>query len=778
MADRSGTAQVPLDLEAKMFVAGMGQYTDDLAPRDALVAVFVRSSVAHGKIRGIDTRAAREAPGVVGVFTAEDLAAAGCNPITFMVPLVAIDGKTEVPYVQTPRPALAGDKVRHVGEAVALVVARSLGAAQDAAELVDVDIEGLTPYTSQDIADTPLESSIWDSAPTNQSYVWLAGNHDAVQTALSSAAHKVSVSLRNQRLAGSPLEPRAAVASYDEGSGRYTLCCGSQGTAFLRKGFADALGVPLDGVRIVTKDVGGGFGLKVYVYPEYVAVAVASRVLGKAVRWTSTRSEALMTDQAGRDSLLNITGAFDNEGRLTAIHCDIVSNIGAYAIGIGPRVQSSVIAENIAGPYLTPEISIKTVGVHTNTIPTAPYRGAGRPETTYMLERLLDKAARQIGVDPIELRRRNLIPRDRLPYVGPMTQIYDSGDFAAVLEKAIEIADWSGFEERRERARGKGLCRGIGCSLFAETAGTYFMEPLDFRVTEDGVVELRVTGVSTGQRHRSTLVHLVGEQLGIEHQHIRVIAGDSDEVPTGSPAVGSRVAQMTGSAAVQAAVNAVARGRAIVSTICEGRHNDIEFAGGHYTIAGTGERIAFLDIPKRVAQLRAQGKSIDETLNAVEVFKSPGFSFPNGCHICEVEVDPKTGALQILRYVAVDDCGTVINPPVVEGQLVGGIAQGIGQALMEEVVYDSEGQLLTGSFMDYALPRAEDMPRSMQIVDLPDPTPSNPLGAKGVGESGTTGSIAALVNAVEDALRPLGVTHIQMPLTPGRIWEAVRAARA
>ncbi|RVC72278.1 xanthine dehydrogenase family protein molybdopterin-binding subunit, partial [Mesorhizobium sp. M2A.F.Ca.ET.046.02.1.1] len=297
------------------------------------------------------------------------------------------------------------------------------------------------------------------------------------------------------------------------------------------------------------------------------------------------------------------------------------------------------------------------------------------------------------------------------------------------------------------------------------------------RVTQDGFVELRITGVSSGQRHRSTLVHLVKERLGIGHSNIRIIAGDSDDVPVGSPAVGSRVAQMTGSAAVQAADNAIARGRAIVNAICDGRYNDIEYADGHYTVVATGERIAFLDIPKRIAMSRAEGKTIDETLDAVEIFRSPGFSFPNGCHICEVEVDSKTGALQILQYVAVDDCGTVINPPVVEGQLVGGIAQGIGQALMEEVVYDSRGQLLTGSFMDYALPRAEDMPHSMRIVDLPDPTPSNPLGAKGVGESGTTGSLAAVVNAVEDALAPLGVTHIEMPLTPGRVWEAIRAAR-
>ncbi|MGK6315745.1 xanthine dehydrogenase family protein molybdopterin-binding subunit [Neorhizobium sp. DT-125] len=778
MAGKSGTAQAPLDLEGKALVTGRGQYTDDMAQRDALVGVFVRSSIAHGIIRGIDTEAARAAPGVVGVLTGEDLAAAGCNPITFMVPLFEVDGRTEVPYVRTPRPPLARDRIRHIGEALALVVAETPGAAQDAADLVDADIEELPPFMAAEVAGEPPDTPIWEATPTNRSYTWLAGDHAGVKSALSRAAHTVSVSLRNQRVAGSPLEPRAAIASYDAASGRYTLHAGSQGTTFLRKGLADALGVPPESVRVVSKDVGGGFGLKVYAYPEYVAVAVASRLLGRTVRWTSTRSEALMADQAGRDSTLEITGAFDDHGHVTAISCDIVSNIGAYAIGIGPRLQSSVISENIAGPYLTPEIAIRSIGVHTNSIPTSPYRGAGRPETTYMLERLMDRAARQIGIDPIELRRRNLIPRDRIPYTGPMNQVYDSGDFAAVLEEAVQRADWKGFEHRREEARKNGFVRGIGCSLFTETAGANFMEPLDFRVTEEGIVELRVTGVSTGQRHASTITHIVGERLGIGHERIRFIAGDSDEVPAGSPAVGSRVGQMTGSAALQAAENAIARGRMIVGAIGEGRYNDISYSDGCYTIAGTGERIAFLDIPERVAALKAEGKQIDATLDAVEVFKSPGFSFPNGCHVCEVEIDPQTGRLEIVRYTAVDDCGTVINHPVVEGQLIGGIAQGLGQALMEEVVYDEAGQLLTGSFMDYAMPRAEDMPRSMTIVDLPDPTPSNPLGAKGVGESGTTGSVAAIVSAVEDALRPLGVTEVQMPLTPGRIWEAIRAAKS
>lgn len=778
MSDKFGMAQAPLDIEGEALVKGEGQYTDDLATKDTLHSVFVRSSVAHGLIKNIDTSAAKEAPGVLGVYTAKDLADAGANPIMFMVPLFAMDGKTPVPYVSTPRPSLADDRVRHIGEALVLVVADTLGAAQDAADLVDIDIEDLTAHTGCELSDEAVKDPIWDETPNNQSFTWLAGEQEEVQAEIKSAAHAVTVTMRNQRLAGSPLEPRAAIASYSAQTGRYTLYAGSQGTMFLRKGFADALGVQLNEVHIISKDVGGGFGLKVYVYPEYVAIAVASRLLGRAVRWAATRSEALMADQGGRDSINTITGAFDKEGNLKAIYCDVVGNMGAYAIGIGPRVPSSVIGENIVGPYLTPKIAIRSRGVHTNTIPTSPYRGAGRPETTYMLEKMMEKAARQIGIDSIQLRRRNLIPKDQIPYTGPTNQVYDSGDFSAVLEDAIVRSDWAGFEKRREEAKQRGKLRGIGCCLFAETAGAYFMEPFDFRVTEDGVIEARVPGVSSGQRHASTIVHLLSKGLGIAPEHFRYIAGDSDEVPVGSPAVGSRVGQMGGSAAVQAAENAVERGRSIVTAIGEGRYNNVDYADGYYTVEGTGERISFLEIPKRVAELKAKGIEIEESLDAVNTFKSPGFSFPNGCHICEVEVDPETGSTELLHYVAVDDCGNLIMPKVVEGQLVGGIAQGLGQTMMEEMVYDDDGQLLSGSFMDYAMPRAADMPHSMTIVDLPDPTPSNPLGAKGVGESGTTGSVATLVNAIEDALRPVGVEHVETPLTPGRIWEAINAANA
>ena len=777
MLRKSGSVQNPIDLESEALIRGKGQYTDDLAPRNALHGVFVRASVAHGKIINVETQAAKDVPGVVAIITAQELQQAGCQPLTFAAPLPGMNGEAGVEYARTPRPALAGDRIRHIGEAVALVVAESLGAAEDAAELVDVEIAGEAASMSIAEASLSAKPTIWDFAPDNQSYVWQAGNKDAVEKSLSSAACKVSLSLRNQRLAGSPLEPRAALASFDPATKRYTLHCGSQGTAILRQGLSAALGVPPENLHVVTKNVGGGFGLKVYAFPEYVAVMVASRLVGKPVRWTSTRSEALLADQGGRDSSLNITGAFDQDGNSLALSVETRSNLGAYITGVASWVQSTMIAECIAGPYKTPEIAMRAFGILTNSSPVAPYRGSGRPEAAYMLERLMDKAARQIGMDRIEIRRRNLIPRSMIPYSGPMSQVYDSGDFAAVLDKAIDLADWNGFEARRDQSRSKGLYRGIGCSLFLESAGPFLQEPVDLRVTEQGVVEVRTAAVSNGQRHISTLTHIVKQRLGIAIENIKIIAGDSDNVPAGPASVGSRTAMMTGSAVAKAIDSAIERGRMIVGEMSHGRYNDISFEDGVYTIMATGEKVAFIEIPMRVAQVKREGHEVSGSLNGVEVFTSPGYTFPNGCHICEVEVDPKTGAIAILNYVAVDDCGTVLNAPVVEGQLIGGVAQGIGQVLMEEMIYDDDGQVLTGSFMDYAMPRASDMPRRMLIADLPDPTPSNPLGVKGVGEAGTTGSVAAVVNAVEDALLPLGVSDLQMPLTPNHVWQMIQAAR-
>ena len=776
MAVKSGEAQSPVDLESEILVRGEGQFTDDIAPHDALWGVFVRSQIAHGVITSIDISAAEDASGVVTVITAKELATAGCVDLEFAAPLLGVNGDAPTPYDKTPRPILASECVRKIGEPIVFVIAKSLAAAEDAAELVEVEIDEL-PANMSSKHTGPVEAPVWKNITDNQSFLWAGGDREAVDIAMSEANQTVNVTLRNQRLAGNPLETRAATASYEPASGRYTLYCPSQGTTVLQGAAATALGIEPAQLRVVTKNVGGGFGLKVYAFPEYIAVLAASKIVGKPVRWNSTRSEAFLSDQHGRDSSLKISGGFDDAGTLKAIDVDIDSNLGAYITGVGAWVQSTMIAECIVGPYLTQSVAIQTSGMLTNSGPVSPYRGSGRPEAAFMLERLMDRAARQIGIDRIEIRKKNLIPRDQLPYAGPLGQVYDSGDFAAVLDSAIEISNWSDFEVRREASLKKGLRPGIGCSLFLETAGPFPQEPVDFRVTEDGFVEMRIAAVSNGQRHVSTFTHILSQRLGIDISKIRIIAGDTDNVPAGPPTVGSRGTMLTGSAISNAAESAIERGREIVGKLSDNQFNDISYANGTYTIEGAGKEIKFLELPGLVAKAQENGKEIDTSLDGIEVFTSPGYSFPNGCHICEVEVDVDTGVVEILQYIAVDDCGTVINPPVVEGQIMGGIAQGIGQALMEELVYDDNGQLLTGTFMDYTMPRADDMPNEINLVDLPDPTPNNPLGAKGVGEAGTTGSLAAVVNAVEDALYTLGVEDLQMPLTPCRVWQSIQDAQ-
>lgn len=773
MAKKFGKAQIPLDLEAEALIKGQGKYTDDLAPPDALWGAFLRSPVAHGRITTLDTAAAADAPGVVAVITAETLAGLGFKPNQTLEPLFRLDGPPiELPPL--PRPALAMDKVRHVGEPIALVVATSMGEAQDAVELIELDIDPLTPHTM--LRPSSGEDAVWNFVPDNKYLTWQAGDRAAVDKALGEAAHTVSVTARNQRLSANSLEPRSFVASYDADRDHYTVYCGTQGTTVVRQGLAEALNVAPEQVHVLSFDVGGSFGMKVYQYPEDVAIAGASRILGRPVRWTATRSEALMADAHGRASELSITGAFDKDGRLTAINADVQADLGAYVVVTGHLVQSLFLGACIVGPYRTPNVFITTNGILTNTGPTGAYRGAGRPEATFLLERLMDKAAREIGIDRVDIRNRNLVQHRDMPYTNPLGLTYDSGNFPAVLARAIEESDWAGFDDRRKRSEAEGRYRGIACSVFIEMAGAYFEEPAAIEVGQDGKVHILIAAVANGQRHVSTLTHMVSERLGIDAGGVEIVFGDSARTIAGPPAVGSRTAMMTGSAVAQAVDEAIERGRIIVGQLAQGNANDIEYAAGRYTVRGTGETFNFVDLPRHIADFNASRGNIRETLGGETLFKSKGPTWPNGGHVCEVEVDPETGATKILNYVAVDDCGTVLNPPVVEGQLIGGIAQGVGQAIMEHHVYDENGQMLTGSFMDYAMPRASDMPLVMEAFDLPDPTMNNVTGAKGAGESGTIGGLVTVVNAVLDALSPAGVRDIQMPLTSNRIWQALQEA--
>lgn len=773
MVKKFGKAQVPVDLEAEALIKGQGKYTDDLAPSDALWGAFLRSPVAHGRIAKLDTSAADEAPDVVAVITAKTLAGLGFKPNEAMEPLVRLDAPPiELPPL--PRYALAVDKVRHVGEPIALVVATSMSAAQDAVELIELEIDPLTPHTL--LQASSGEDAVWDFVPNNQYFVWQAGDPAAVEKALGEAAHRVSVSAQNQRLSANSLEPRSVIASYDADKDFYTVYSGTQGTTNVRKGLAEALNVAPEQVRVISFDVGGSFGMKAYHYPEDVAIAGASKILGRTVRWTATRSEALVSDAHGRASELSITGAFDKDGSLTAIQVDIQADLGAYVVVTGHMVQSLFLGACIAGPYRTPNVFITTNGILTNTSPTGAYRGAGRPEATFLLERMMDKAARELGIDRVDIRNRNLVQHADMPYTNPLGLTYDSGDFPAVLARALEESDWAGFDDRRKRSEAEGRYRGIACSVFLEMAGAYFEEPAAIEVGLDGKVHLLIAGVANGQRHVSTFTHVASERLGVDIGSVDIVFGDSARTIPGPPSVGSRAAMMTGSAVAQAIDEAIERGRIIVGQLAKGHANDIEYAAGRYTVLGTGETFDFVDIPRRVAEFNRNGGNIPETLDGSTLFMSKGPTWPNGGHVCEVEVDPETGAMTILNYVAVDDCGTVLNPPVVEGQLIGGVAQGLGQAIMEHHVYDESGQMLTGSFMDYAMPRASDMPAAMEAFDQPVPTTNNVVGAKGAGESGTIGGLVTVVNAALDAVSQTGVRDIEMPLTSNRIWQALQKA--
>ena len=527
-------------------------------------------------------------------------------------------------------------------------------------------------------------------------------------------------------------------------------------------------------MRVITPDVGGGFGLRTGPYPEYGAVLFAAKALGRPVGWVASRSEAFISDAQCRDSIMTARMAMDGEGRIQAVDLQITAPIGAYLTPAGAIVQTRMIQECIAGPYQTAALHLRTRGVFTNTLPVGPYRGAGRPESAYILERLIDKAARETGRDRAELRRLNLLAPETMPHTTPLGLVYDSGEFAQLLDRGLYIADWPGFDIRRKASQEQGLLRGIGLSTFLKSAGPYGQETVDFRVTDERRVEIRMAAQSTGQRHVSTFAHLVSQELEVPVSAVAILQGDSDDGPPGPPTVGSRTAMITGSATLIACRNAIERGKAIAGELLEADISDIDYARGEFRIAGTDQSIALLDMPGLIAEAAA-GRAIDISLDAIEKFETDRLTFPNGCHICEVEVDPETGQVDVVSYIAVDDTGTVLNPAVVEGQIIGGIAQGLGQVALEHCRYDADGQILTGSFMDYAMPRADEMPDFI-LEFLPVPSPSMPNGAKGAGEAGTAGALPTIMNAINDALTHAGAPEIDMPATPEAVWRALMAA--
>jgi aerobic carbon-monoxide dehydrogenase large subunit len=763
-------------LEDPRLVQGLGRYSDDVSlPREAR-AVVVRSPHAHARIHRVDAAAALAAPSVLAVLTAADLVADGVGNLPSDRGRKRRDGSPAFP---TPRPALARERVRHVGDPVALVVAETQAAALDAAERLVVEYEPVPAVTHT--ADALREGAplVWDEAPANVAFVAEAGLREAVERAFTSAARVAKVDFVVTRVAAAPLEPRAAVGEYDRRSGRYTLHTGIQAPHGTRTLVADILKVPHAQVRVVTGDVGGSFGMRSGIYPEMVLVLWAARRLGRPVKWTSDRREGFVTDEHGRDNLSTVELALDADGTFLALRVAINLNVGAYLTqrSAGPGTNN---IGGVAGVYITPAIHHRTTGVFTNTTPTGPYRGAGRPEATYAIERVIDVAARELGLDPVALRRKNLIPPSAMPFKTGLVFTYDSGDFGRGMDLALSLADAAGFEKRRAEARTRGKLRGLGLANAIEVAGGPYTsvnpDTAEIRVNPDGSVTVFTGSTSMGQGNETAFAQIVSERLGVPPARIQVQWGDSDALGAGRGNGGSGALTVGGSAVVRASEKIVERGRRIAARMLEAAPEDVQLRVGRFTVAGTDRGVTFAEVARTAYQPRQLPPGMEPGFSETAAFTPPAVTFPNGCQVCEVEIDPETGMVRIVRHAVVDDVGRMVNPMLVKGQIHGGVVQGLGQALFEELVYDAQsGQLVAGSFMDYAMPRADDVPL-FEVDSHEVPTQVNPLGAKGVGEAGTVGALPALVNAVNDALAPLGVRHLDMPMTPERVWRAIRNA--
>jgi aerobic carbon-monoxide dehydrogenase large subunit len=757
--------------EDPMLLRGQGHYTDDIALPGQVYSVMVRSQNAHGVIRSIDVEAARKMPGVLGVYTPADLKNYG--PLKCVVPFNNRDGS---PMKKPLRTALATDKVRYVGDPVAFVVAETLLAAKDAAEAVNVDVEALPAVVSAEGAASVGAPQLYNDVPGNISLDYHYGDAEAVKAAFAKAAHVTKLSLVNSRLVVSAMEPRAALAAYD--GSRFTLYVSSQGVFGMRANISEALGVPAKDVHVLTGQVGGSFGMKAAVFPEYICVLHAARALGRPVKWTDERSGSFVSDSHGRDH--NVVGelALDADGHFLAVRLTVFANMGAFLSPVAPMPGTINAVKNVQGMYRTPLIEVSSKCMFTNTSHVSAYRGAGRPEGNYYMERLVDAAAAEMGIDRIALRKRNQIsPRD-LPYKAASGGTYDSGDFAALTKQAFELADGKNFARRKRESRKRGKLRGLGIGNFLEVTAPPSKELADIKFNTDGTVTLATGTLDFGMGHATPFAQVLSEKLGVPFDKISLVQGDSDKLIAGGGSGGSKSIMHTGTAIVEASAKIIEKGKDLAAHALEASPSDIAFDRGQFTIVGTDRSISIMDLAQKLRNGPKPPADAPQSLDVAHVSDGPSAStYPNGCHIAEVEVDPETGITEVVNYVSVNDFGTVINPMIVAGQLHGGVVQGIGQALMELVTYDKDGQLLTGSYMDYAMPRAADVP-FFSLVDHPAPATTNPLGVKGCGEAGCAGALTSVMNAVIDALADHGIRHLDMPLTPFRIWQALYSADA
>ncbi len=755
--------------EDPTLLQGRGRYTDDISVEGQAWCVMVRSPYAHGVINRIGTEAAKAMPGVLGVYTAADLAEYG--PMRSVLPLKNKDGS---PLINVERGPLAADKVRWVGDPVAFVVAETKAQAKDAAEMVEMDIDPLDAVTDAAAAAAPGAPQLYDHVPGNVVLDFRYGDADKVAEAFAKAAHVTTLNIRNNRIVVCAMEPRSAIGEWDAAEGRYILRVGSQGVFGLRNQMAnDILKVPVEKVRILTGNVGGSFGMKASAYPEYTCVLHAAKVLGRPVKWTDERTGSFLSDCHGRDHETEASLALDAEGRFLAVKLVSYGNMGGYLSTVGNLMGTGNFSKNIQSNYATPLLLVETKNVVTNTTPISAYRGAGRPEGNYFMERLIETAARETGRDPIALRKLNHIKPEQFPFNAASGSVYDSGDFSALLDHALEAAEWNGFEARKAESAKRGVLRGRGLGNFLECTAPPMKEQGELVFEADGTVTIVTGTLDYGQGHWTPFAQVLHQKLGVPFDKIRLVQGDSDRLIAGGGTGGSKSLMASGAAILQAADIVIEKGRKAAGFVLEAAAEDIEFAQGRFTIAGTDRGIGIMELAAKIREIGPLPQDVPNELDSRTVYDQAPMAFPNGCHICEVEIDPDTGHVKIDRYLSVNDFGVIVNPLLVEGQAHGGIVQGIGQALIERVAYSEDGQLLTGSYMDYGLPRADDLP-SFGFESAPDPCKTNPLGAKGCGEAGCAGSLPAVMNAISDAL---GGQHIDMPATPEKVWAAAQALR-
>ncbi|MBI4183240.1 MAG: xanthine dehydrogenase family protein molybdopterin-binding subunit [Proteobacteria bacterium] len=765
------------------FLTGKGRYLDDLSLPGEAFAAFVRSPHAHARVRALDAAVARRMPGVLGVFTGVDVDADGLGTLpTFGATPKAPGGG---PAAAPPRRLIARERVRFAGEIVALVVAETRAGARDAAEKVEVAYEPLAAIADLRSAVRPGAPLVWDKAPGNVSFVWRTGDARATEAAFRKAAHVTRLALVNNRLEPSPMETRGGIGAFDAATGRYTLHLSSQGVHTIRALLAkEVLKVASAKVRVVTPDVGGAFGLKIFLFPEEALLPWAAAKVGRPVKWTAERSESFLSDTHGRDQASEAELALEKDGTILALRVSTLANMGAYLSLFAPEIPTAIGAVMLAGVYRFAAAQVSVTGVLTHTGPVDAYRGAGRPEAAYLIERLIDAAGRELGLAPEEIRRRNFIPPSAMPFTTALGETYDSGDFERNLADALRLSGHERREERRRAARARGRLYGFGLATYIESCGGGADEQASLRFEPDDTVTVLVGTQSNGHGHETVFAQIAADSLGLDIERVKVVQGDTDLVSFGRGTGGSRALPVAGNAVLKVAERAIERGKEVAAHLLEAARADIVFADGRFAIAGTDRSLSLFE----VARAAREDKSLPPApprpakeaglsgLDADLRFAPSGSTYPNGCHACEVEVDPETGAVEIVGYTVVDDFGVVANPPLLAGQVHGGVAQGIGQALLEGCVYDpGSGQLLTGSFVDYALPRADRVPPIAFRYNV-IPTRANPLGIKGAGEAGAVGAPPAVINAVVDALAHLGVRHVEMPATPERVWRAIRAA--